>query len=265
VPPDLDQSVLDMIDRAGVPLHRITWVQQTVEADGYALTLHGAYADTVRTVSFATARPVDPSAEGVMPWINNIAWAWLTDGSGNLIEPRGSSGGSVREAVTSGAMTFAPLSSTAGHQRVAIRYNELAGPHQQYVWASWGFTFDLPIYSDTVTMPDLPPGPLSDGQATLVIDSIIVSAMQVTIEWHADGVDDSYYDTTTIPGFEIPRGIQVIQPGGAGSAIVGRFAIDQDRTTISGVSTFVSAGPGDHEIVLGDPETSTARWPFSIQ
>jgi DNA-binding CsgD family transcriptional regulator len=264
VPDGLDEDVVDMIQRAGVPLDRVTWVQQTVEAENYALTLHGAYADSVRTVAFATARPVDGDAEGALPWINNIAYALLTDGSGTLIEPRGSGGGYVREEETSGVMLFPPLSSPSDRQRVTIRYNELAGPHQQYVWASWGFTFDLPVYIDTVVMPDLPPGPLSDGRAALFIDSIVVSALQVTIEWHADGVDETYYDTTILPGIEIPRGIQVIQPGGSGSRIGGWFGIDQDPTTISGVSSFIADGPGDYVIVFGDPGTSTARWAFTL-
>jgi hypothetical protein len=44
----------------------------------------------------------------------------------------------------------------------------------------------------------------------------------------------------------------------------GTFGIDADRTTINGTGTFIAARPGDYEVVFGDPETSTARWPFTI-
>ena len=267
VPDGLDDSVVGMIERAGVPLNRVTWVEETVEAENYALTLHGAYADTVRTVFFATARPVNPDAEGVMPWINQISWALVTDASGTEYERggRGGAGGFSAVEWSGVAMGFPPLPSADAGQGLGIRLIELAGPHE-YVWSSWGFTLDLPVFSDTVVEPALPPAAgIEDGEVTFYVDSLVLSANQIYVEWRADGPEERLFGEPHFPGILNPVTPRIVAVGGS-LPFGGGGGIGWDRPpgTTHGSLVYDLPGPGDYEIVFGDPETSSARWPFTI-
>jgi hypothetical protein len=100
---------------------------------------------------------------------------------------------------------------------------------------------------------------------TFYIDSILVSAQLVLIEWRAEGPDDQIYDDSEpVPGFRLPRGPHIVRPDGLSAPLGGTYGVDREDGSARGTAHLFAAGPGDYEIVFGDPEISKARWPFTI-
>ena len=276
LPGDVDPQLLRYIENAGIPIELVSWYGESVTLEGYEVTLEAGYADAFRTVFFVHARPIDDDAEETLPWVH-ITTAYLVDGEGRGIEikqelGRTSSGGPLDSRTR---FSFEALSSSDAGEGLSIRFNELMGPNQRYIWANWAFEVNLPVQPDAVTEIPLPPAPFEAGDLEFEVTLLVHSGDLLHLEWRTQGPVGESFDWR--PG-EGPPPMPLVHPtiqdadgaflGGSGGGGIGisPAGVNSDDAVIQteGRSGFALTEPGTYTLVFGDPAAPEVEWEFDI-
>jgi DNA-binding CsgD family transcriptional regulator len=270
-PIDADPRLLQYIESAGVPLDLVSWYGESVTLEGYEVTLEAGYADEFRTVFFVHAAPVDSAAAEALPWVH-ITTAYLVDGEGREIEikqelGRVSSGGPLDSRTR---FSFEALPSSEAGKGLSIRFNELMGPNQQYVWANWAFEVDLPVQPDAVVVVPLPTAPTQIGEVEFAITTMVRSGNLLHIEWQIEGAPFEALDwrpgegPPPMPLWLTPPSVLdssgKVLPGAGGAGMAG----GSQEGVAEGQRGFAVTEPGTYTLVFGDPVAPEFEWEFDI-
>jgi DNA-binding CsgD family transcriptional regulator len=270
-PADADPQLLQYIESAGIPLDLVTWYGQVITLEGYEVTLEAGYADEFRTVFFVHAEPVDAVAAETLPWVH-ITTAYLVDGEGREIEVkqelgRTSSGGPLDSRTR---FSFEALSSSDAGEGLAIRFNELMGPDQQYVWANWAFEVDLPVQPDAVVVLPWPTAPTQVGEVEFAITSLVRSGNLLHLEWRIEGAPFEALDWRPGEG-PPPMPLWLTPPvvlDSSGEVLPGAGAAGMAGGSQQGVTEgqrgFAVTEPGTYTVVFGDPAAPEVEFWFEI-
>ena len=274
IPPDLKPEAQSLLLGAGVPLERVTWIERDLTLEGYTVELIGVYADYGRTVVLASAVAADPDSPDLLTSAR-LTTSYATGADNNDLGPAPTIGSGTSPTDRSKSwtlFTFGPFASQTDALGATFRFNELAGPNQQYRWANWSFTADVVVWPDGASNPIFP-STLANNGTRYTIESMQVSGLEVELEWAAEG--DLADELAALPSSAADATTSIERK----SEILEQLApsVLQDGSQVQSGSSIASFGPGgryqsfvivpspgDYELVFGDPGTSTARFSFPV-